>query len=120
MSTVLEEKQVNGTNPAVIQDLPEYFHPVVEKHGRAMFDLCLHAGMGGQATQILLSVVQKHRSQHGTQALGRLANGFNEISSAYAKKMGWSLEQLAECDRDLQFAFKGAIIPAGSRIILDS
>lgn len=101
---------MNGTatgeslNPE-LAGLEELWHPVVEKHGRAMFELVMHAGLGGEAAQILVGVLQKQHSSHGLSAIRRLADSFNALSNMLAKERGWTGEQLSACELDIKMAY---------------
>lgn len=101
-------------------DIEEVFWPVIDVHGREMFALVMNAGMARQAVEVLGAQAQKHQSSHSLHAVRMLAQAFNQVSSAYAAKEGWTEEQLALCDRDIQLAFKGKIITPGSAILLNS
>ena len=103
-----------------LADVPKEFHGVVQAHGREMWALVMNCQMSGIAVEKLATIVQKHRSQAGVHAVGVLAGAFNQLSNAYVAKMGWTQEQLAQCDRDLQLAFRGKIIVPGSAIVLNS
>ncbi len=100
-------------------DIEACFRPVVEKHGRELFALVMNAGLGRQAAEVLSTMAQKHHSQHGLRAAGMLADCFNQVSNAYCAKMEWTQEQLAECDRDIQMAFRTKlIVPETGSIVL--
>ena len=101
-------------------DLPAEFRPVAQKYGRAMFALVFDAGMCSQATTVLAAFAEKQRSRHTTHAVKVLAEAFNQISSAYAKQMGWGEGVLQQCDRDIGLAWQGKVQVQGSAIILDS
>lgn len=109
----------NGTDTS-LEDVPPHFHEVVGKYGKEMYLCVMHAGMGGQATAALNEILQRHQSRKGLHGLAMLAQGFNYISNAYCVEMGWTEEMLAQCDRDCQLAARTAIIPTGSRILLNS
>jgi hypothetical protein len=101
-------------------DIPPEFHLVVVKYGREMFALVMNAGVAGQAASILGSLATKHASRGGIHAVGVWAQCFNAVSNDYVAKMGWSAELLAQCDRDIQLAFRGKIIEPTSKLVLDS
>lgn len=103
-----------------LEGIPKHFHGVVELHGRALFATVMNAAVAGEAVQVLGDLVNKHRSQHGMKALRVLAGSYNQASNAYVIQMGWTPEQLAHCQRDIQLAHQGQIIVPGSAIILDS
>jgi len=109
-----------GQEPDTMLDVPKEFHEVVRKHGREMYALVMNAGMSGGAALVLARVLGKSHSTHGLHAAGVLLQGFGQVSNAYAAKMGWTQEQLAECDRDLQMAFRGKVVVPGAALILDS
>jgi hypothetical protein len=114
-----EAMPLNGTDTD-LEDIPAHFHDVVRKYGRDMYFLVMHAAMAGQATAVMQEIFAKHQSRHGLHAVALVAQGFNVLSNAYCAKMGWTEEVLAQCDRDCQLAARSAIIPAGSRILLNS
>lgn len=110
-----------GNEAAVdLEDIPPHFHEVVKKYGRDMYFVVMHAAMGAQAAVVLNGILQKHASRGGLHALGMLIGGFNFASNTLAKDRGWTEEEVAQCDRDCQLAARTAIIPAGSRILLNS
>lgn len=95
----------------------DWSKPVVEKYGQEMFDLVMAAGMATSATRTLTGAIGKYSRR--LDAVATLAESFNRVSNAYAKKMEWSKEILAQCDRDVLLAFSGKlVVPKG--IILDS
>ena len=103
-------------------DIDPAFRSVAEAYGREMFALVMNAGVAQQAAAVLGQVVEHHRSQHGAHAVGVLANAFNALSNEYVKEKGWKAETLAQCDRDIQMAFKGKLIvpgTAGNKLILN-
>ena len=115
----MQDMKSEGLPPAgEYPDVPREFWPVVDKYGREMFALVMNAGVAGQAASVLASVLQKHHSKHGIHAVGMLANAFNQTSNAYVKKMGWSEELVAQCDRDVQLAFAGKLVPPEGNILL--
>ncbi len=103
-----------------LADIPPEFHSVVQTHGREMWALVMQASMGGIALERLAALAEKHRSSHGLHAVGMIGQAFNQISNAYVAKMGWTQEQLALCDRDIQMAYKGKVAVPGQALVLDS
>ena len=122
------EEKIHATQPGAEEapppdpclGIPEHFHPVVRKYGRAMFALVMDAGMSTQATAVLATLADKHHSKAGRHAVVVLSQAFNEISTAYCKLQGWEEGILTQCDRDIGLAFAGKIEVPGSAIILDS
>lgn len=110
MSEQLDEVATN-------EDIPKIFHPVVEKHGRELFALVMNAGLGQQAAEVLVALAGKHSSRGGLHAAGILSNSFNLIANAYVREMGWTPEQLSECDRDCQLAASQQIIVPSTGIM---
>lgn len=119
-----EEKVEVATGEGVVEesfaDLRECFRPVAEKYGREMFALVFNAGIASQAAQVMAQLAEKHASRGGLHAIGMLSQSFNAVSNSYAKKMGWTEAELAQCDRDIGLAWKGQIVVPGQAIILDS
>lgn len=105
-----------------MEDIEECFRPVVQAHGRSMFALVMNAGMAGQAAERIAQTLQRVQSANGLAGLAMLSQAFNQVSNAYVTQMGWTEEQLAQCDRDIQRAFAGKIVVAapGSSLILNS
>jgi hypothetical protein len=101
-------------------DLDPVMRSVAAQYGRAMFALVHNAGMAGEAAKVLGALVAKHQSQHSAHALGVLVAAFNQASNSLCLREGWTQEQLAHCERDIQLAWKGKLIVPGSAIILDS
>ncbi len=101
-------------------DLAPHFRGVAEKYGRPMFALVMNAGLCTQATEVLANFAEKHRSRGSLHAVGVLSEGFNQISTAYCKQMGWTQEMLAQCDRDIMLAFNGKLIAPTNKLVLDS
>lgn len=102
-----------------LEGIEECFHPVVERYGRAMFALVMNAQMGGQAVDVLASVMEKAHSTHGLHAVKVLANCFNQISNDYVKKMEWKEEDVAACASAIEVAYRTKlIIPQTEAIVL--
>lgn len=101
-------------------DLDPCMRPVAAQYGRPMFALVHNAGMAGQAAEVLGRLVAKHSSQHSSHALGVLVVAFNQTSNALCVREGWTQEMLAQCERDIQLAFKGKLHVAGTSLILNS
>lgn len=101
-------------------DIPEEFRPVAAKYGHQMFTLVYATGMCSQATQVLSTFAEKHKSRHALQAVTVLANAYNQISTAYAKQMGWTEGELTQCDQDICLAFREKVQVPGSAVILTS
>lgn len=101
-------------------DIDPAMRGVVEKYGREMFTLVMQAGLASQATQVLAGLVGKHQSQHSAHALGVLSQAFNEVSTQLCRIRGWDEGMLGQCDRDIQLAFRGKLVVAGERLVLDS
>jgi hypothetical protein len=99
-------------------DIDPAFREVARKYGREMFALVMNAGVSQQAASVLAGLVEKHRSQHGLHAIGVLTQSFNQLSNQYVKKMGWTGEELVQCDRGIQMAFKSKLIVPGESGIL--
>ena len=69
-------------------------------------DLCefvMSKGMAGEAAKHLAK--QLRGNGNGTRALKRIIGDFNAIGSAYAAKMGWTAERIAECDAAILAAY---------------
>ena len=104
----------------LMEDIDPDLREVARTYGRSMFALVVNAGMAGQAAEVLGQVLSRNHSKHGLHALGVLGNSFNGLSNAYALSQGWTQEQLAMCERDVQRAFSVKLVtPSGAPILLD-
>ena len=90
-------------------DLPEYFRPVAKEFGRDLFALTMNVGMAAQAAE--------HASR-SPAALELLCTSYNELSSSYIKKMGWTEVQLLACDQAIQLAFASQLQVPSSSLVL--
>ena len=117
---VLQDSEITPAAADEMLDIEPAFREVAQKYGRSMFGLVMNAGMAGQAAALLAQAADKHKSQHSLHAVSVLAQAFNQVSNAYVKQMGWDEALIAQCDRDIQLAFKSKIIAPGSAILLDS
>jgi hypothetical protein len=101
-------------------DLPMPLREPAKTHGRAMVALVYGAGMASEAIKVLHSRNISQRDVACTQALGVLAETFNEASSALCRLNGWEEGELAQCDRDINLSFAAMVKVPGGKIILDS
>ena len=107
----------NGSGHADFVDLPRVLGPVVVAHGQGMVALVYGAGMAAEAAKVLAGL----RDPKALHALSVLIGTFNQASSAYCRLMGWTEEQLGQCNRDIELAFAGAVVGAqGPKIVLAS
>lgn len=113
MPTTDEEQK-----PDEMLDVPKEFHDVVRVHGRELWAFVMNVGVGGQASNALAQLVEKHRSRSGAHAVGTLAAAFNALANALVMKQGWTSEQVHACDRDTQLAFAAKIQVASNVLVL--
>jgi len=100
-------------------DLPKQLRGPVQTHGREMVALVYGAGMASEATKVLALRAQSQRDSAGLHAVKVLSEVFNQTSTAYCKKMGWTEEMLAQCDRDISLSLAGGLVDAKGGIILN-
>lgn len=99
------------------EDIDECFRPVVRQYGRPMFALVMNVGLATQAAQVLGAQADKRQSRALSEAAMMMCQAFNTVSSALAALQGWTEEELTQCDRDVQLAFRNSVRPEGSSII---
>lgn len=97
------------------KDLPEQLAPVVERFGRPMVALVFAAGLGSEATRVLVGASRGDRGM--LHAVSTLAQVYNEVSTAYAKERGWTEEMLGECNRAIEVAFSRKLVGPDGQFI---
>ena len=90
-------------------ELEPAFWPVAKIYGLDMVALVYNAAMAQQAAAVLSEQAQKHNSRKALHALGIMSEAFNQVSNAMVLVKGWSPEQIAQCERDLQRAWAGKV-----------
>lgn len=103
-----------------LSSIPPEFHEVVRKYGREMYALVMNAGMAGQAAMVLGAICEQVADPRMSHAVGVLATSFNQIANALVVAKGWDEALIAQCDRDIQLAFRGKIHVPGEQLVLDS
>ncbi len=88
-----------------MNDVPDYFKPVIEKHGREMFTYVYNSNMAGEALEVL---ARKGRADI-VHACGVLGAAYNQLADAYGKLKAWTPEELRQCEMDIMLAFSQAI-----------
>lgn len=97
------------------QDIPSEFAEVVEKHGRERFMLVWNSGMVAEALVRLAAGAP----QGLAHAVGVVAAGWNQVAQALVVSEGWTQEELAETERDIQLAWAGRVRVAETKILLN-
>jgi len=107
-------RPAGGTSP--------WWAGVAEVHGQAMCQMVLDAELGSEAVGRLVGKARARQDAELAKAAAVLAEVFNRASNAYCSSQGWTEEQLALCERDLQLAFANKVwtLGEGRKIILDS
>jgi len=119
VGAVAAEKPPMGEGPEY-EGLGRHFWPVVETHGREMFQLVFAAGVGGHCAQLLMSGL---RGQvNALNAVSTFVEQFNVLASMHIRAKGWTQEELDACDVAIRRAVDTKIIVPRDerRIILDS
>jgi len=100
-------------------DLPPKFRSIAQQHGREMFALYINTKLIKQIAEQLSLGVEK--SPRTVKALRLFCKSYNELSHEYAEKQGWTQEQIAHCERDMQLVLEGRLVVLeGGKILLDS
>ena len=74
-----------------------------------MFALVYNSNVAGQAVAIIAQQAEKHSSRGLAHAAGVIAQAFNSVSNRLVMLKGWTPEELGECDRAIQVAFRTKI-----------
>ena len=112
-----EKKLYQAQPPKANADLLECFRPVAKRFGRPMFELIMNSGIASEATQILGQANQQvPRLQHAT---GQLAQAYNAVAKLVVEQHGWTVEELAECEREIKLAWaKRIVLPESNLIVM--
>jgi len=111
-----------GVSPSAEEDLsgiPQHFHSVARKHGRAKFEQVYTVGVGQHAMNILARGAG--RNMELFNAVLMAVEMLNKLSTLNCESRGWSAAELAAVDADIRKAMDAKIIvPRGVIAGLDS
>lgn len=111
-----------GVSPSTEEDLsgiPQHFHSVARKHGRAMFEQVYTVGVGQHAMNILARGAGRNMEMFNAVLMA--VEMMNKLSSLNCESRGWSAAELAAVDADIRKAMDAKIIvPRGVIVGLDS
>jgi len=111
-----------GVSPSAEEDLsgiPQHFHSVARKHGRAKFEQVYTVGVGQHAMNILARGAG--RKMELFNAVLMAVEMLNKLSTLNCESRGWSAAELAAVDADIRKAMDAKIIvPRGVIGRLDS
>lgn len=111
-----------GVSPSTEEDLsgiPQHFHSVARKHGRAKFEQVYTVGVGQHAMNILARGAG--RNMELFNAVLMAVEMLNKLSTLNCESRGWSAAELAAVDADIRKAMDAKIIvPRGVIGRLDS
>jgi len=111
-----------GVSPSAEEDLtgiPQHFHSVARKHGRAKFEQVYTVGVGQHAMNILARGAG--RNMEMLNAVLMAVEMLNKLSLLHCAAKGWTAEELAAVDADIRKAMDAKIIvPRGVIAGLDS
>lgn len=99
--------------------IPQHFHSVARKHGRAKFEQVYTVGVGQHAMNILARGAG--RNMELFNAVLMAVEMLNKLSSLHCDAKGWTAAELAAVDADIRKAMDAKIIvPRGVIVGLDS
>ncbi len=105
-----------GSRVDELKGVVKHFHPVVEAHGRALFNLVYASGVLSHGIMILQQAGGHEVAQH----LRVIAEMYNSVAKELIKTKGWREEEINACERAVRKAMDGKIIVPGRLGGLDS